>query len=167
MKKKFYILSILSLLVAFNSNAKPPKKDPQIDGYRVKFKEIDKDGKGYITEKVYIKYHDRQWKLMDSMKEEFISKEQFIGDCKKEKACDHKYKEKVFEEWDLNKDGKVTKKEFHLKKKLEFAQMDKNDTGKVDEKQFNDFMSKCKYSYKFNEKTPNGKMKEKVKYQVK
>ena len=78
MKKRFYILSILSLLVAFNVNAKDAKKDPQVDGYRIKFKEIDKDGKGYITEKVYIKYHDKQWKLIDSMKEDFISKDEFI-----------------------------------------------------------------------------------------
>lgn len=167
MKKKFYILSILSLLVAFNVNAKDMKKDPQVDGYRVKFKEIDQDGKGYITEKVYVKYHDKQWKLLDSMEEEFIAKDEFVANCKKEDMCDPKYKEKIFEEWDLNKDGKVTKKEYKLKRKLEFAQMDKNGTDKVSENQYDNSMPKFKYEYKFNEKTPDGRAKGKYKYEVK
>ena len=168
MKSKFYILSILSLLVAFNVNAKDVKKDPQVDGYRVKFKEIDKDGKGYITEKVYIKYHDKQWKLLDTMKEDFVSKDEYLASCKKENMCDPKYKEKMFEELDLNKDGKITKKEYKLRKKLEFAQMDKNGTGKVSENQYNDYsMNKFKYKYKFNEKTPDGRAKGKYKFEVK
>ena len=167
MKRKFYILSILSLLVAFNVNAKDMKKEPQIDGYRIKFSEIDKDGKGYITEKVYIKYHDKQWKLLDSMEEDFISKENFVGKCKKGNACDPKYKEKIFEEWDLNKDGKVTKKEYQLRRKLEFAKMDKNGTGKVSETQYNNTMDKFSYKYKFDEKTPEGRAKGKYKYEVK
>lgn len=164
MKRKFYILSILSLLVAFNVNAKDMKQEPQIDGYKIKFSEIDKDGKGYITEKVYVKYHDKQWKLLDSMKEDFVVKERFVENCKK---CEPKFKEKLFEELDLNGDGKITKKEFHLKKKLEFARMDKKGTDKVTEAEYNDAMNKMMYKIKINEKTPNGKIKGKYKYEVK
>ena len=100
MKRKFFILSILSLLMAFNVNAKEAKKSKErpAEAYRVKFEEIDKDGKGYITEKVYVKYHDRQWKLLDKMEEEVIVKDDFVANCKKENNCDPKYKEKIFEE---------------------------------------------------------------------
>ncbi len=166
MKRKFFIFGILSLLMAFNVNAKEAKKQMP-EAYRVKFKELDKDGKGYITEKVYVKYHDRQWKLIDEMDEDFVSKDNFVGKCKKEENCDPKYKETIFEQWDLNKDGKVTKKEYKLKRKLEFAQMDKNGTGKVSENQYNEAMDKFQYKYKFNEKTPDGRIKGKYKYKVK
>ena len=169
MKRKFFILSILSLLMAFNVNAKEAKKSKErpAEAYRVKFEEIDKDGKGYITEKVYVKYHDRQWKLLDKMEEEVIVKDDFVANCKKENNCDPKYKEKIFEEWDLNKDGKVTKKEYKLKRKLEFAQMDKNGAGKVSKTQYENAMDKMSYKYKFNEKTPTGTIKGNYKYKVK
>jgi len=167
MKRKFYIFSILSLLVVFNVNAKAAKEEPKIDGYRVRFEELDEAGRGYITEKVYVKYHDRQWKLLDSMKEGFISKDQFMGTCRREDMCDPKYKEKIFEEWDLNKDGRVTKNEYRLTKKMEFARMDTNDTGKVTRQQYNNSMNKFRYEYKFDDKTQDGRIKGKYKYEIK
>lgn len=166
MKRKFFIFAILSLVMIFNVNAKEVNNQMP-EAYRVKFEEIDKDGKGYITEKVYVKYHDKKWELLDEMDEDFISKDNFVANCKKEKNCDPEYKEKIFEGWDLNKDGKVTKKEYKLKKKLEFAKMDKNGTGKVSKQQYDEAMNKMYYKYKFNEKTPDGTIKGKYKYKVK
>ena len=167
MKRKFFILTILSLLMVFNVNAKEDKKNCDAIAYRIKFEELDENGKGYITEKIYAKYTDGQWRLLDKVEEEVISKDDFVGNCKKETRCNPEYKAKIFEEWDLNKDGKVTKREYKLKRKLEFAQMDKNGNGKVTENQYNDAMNKMSYKFKFEEKTPNIKIKENYKYKVK
>ena len=119
---------------------------PEIDGYRVKFKTIDKDGKGYISEKQYIKYHNQNWKLIDKMEEGYVNKDEFTHG---QNGKVH-HKEKAFLEMDFNKDGKLTKKEFHLKKKLEFAQMDKDSNGKISEYEYFD-ANKMEEKYKMKE----------------
>ena len=114
MNKKLFLLGALSLGLTLNVNATEIAKNsnPDIEGYRIKFQEMDKNGKGYITEKEYIKYQNKGWKLMDKMKVGYISKDEH-NNAKDAK----KYETKKFEELDFNKDGRLTKGEYELNQK--------------------------------------------------
>lgn len=201
MSKKFYVMSLLSLLaLTINVNAeevKGPKgklddvedkvvemkdnvkkdlkkdkekvkekwekkkeKAKEIEGYKVKYEEIDNDGKGYITEEEYVKYHGKGWKKLAEAKVTYVTKDDVLNECKKEKDCEPKYKEKEYWMVDLNKDGKVTKEEYDLTQKVGFAMKDKNGDGKVTKEEWE---QKAHWKYKVDKK---GDVKEKGKYKL-
>ena len=200
MSKKFYILSILSLMLAINVNAqevKTPKnevakaedkivelkedakndiekgkkkaknkieqkkiKAKEIEGYKVKYEDVDKDGKGYVTEEEYVKYHGKGWKKLAEAKVAYVTKDDVLEECKKEKDCEPKYKEKEYWMVDLNKDGKVTKEEYELTQKVGFAMKDKNGDGKVTKEEWE---QKAHWKAKMDKK---GDVKAKGKYKL-
>lgn len=201
MSKKFYVLSLLSLLtLALNVNAeevKGPKgkladaedkvvemkddvkkdlkndkekakekwekkkeKAKEIEGYKVKYEEVDKDGKGYITEEEYVKYYGKGWKKLAEAKVAYVTKDDVLEECKKEKDCEPKYKEKEYWMVDLNKDGKVTKEEYELTQKVGFAMKDKNGDGKVTKEEWE---QKAHWKAKMDKK---GDVKAKGKYKL-
>lgn len=162
MNKKLFLLGALSFGLTLNVNATEMAKNsnPDIEGYRIKFQEMDKNGKGYITEKEYIKYQNKGWKLMDKMKVGYISKDEH-NNAKDAK----KYETKKFEELDFNKDDRLTKGEYELNQKVCFAKGDKNGDGKLSEYEYISG-KKAELKYNFKEKTPQGTVKEKYKYKV-
>lgn len=205
MSKKFYVLSLLSLLtLALNVNAeevKGPKgkladaedkavemvddvkdktkedwskekakakeewakkkeKAKEVEGYKVKYEEVDKDGKGYVTEEEYVKYHGEGWKKLAEVKVAYVTKDDVLEECKKEKDCNPKYKEKEYWMVDLNKDGKVTKEEYELTQKVGFAMKDKNGDGKVTKEEWE---QKAHWKAKMDKK---GDVKAKGKYKL-
>ena len=192
MSSRFYVLTILSLLLAFSANAKEiqnPKEakeitemkenankkmkremmkekhdGKQIEGYKIKFEEMDKDGKGYLTEKAYVKYHDRGWKMIDKENSSYVLKGEFLDACKKEDGCNVRFKEKEFDLWDFNKDGKITEEEHELRREVEFAKMDKNGDDKITKEEYNEAMD---FKFKANKKGNGGRVKEKYKIEVK
>lgn len=195
MSKKLYILSILSLILVFNVNAKDiqntksiqntkeiaemkeaankkmkkemmkkRREGKQIEGYKVKFEEIDKGGKGYLTEKAYMKYHNKGWKLIDKVVSSYALKSEVLEACKKENGCNTTFKEKEFDLWDFNKDGKITKEEHELRRKVEFAKMDKNSDNKITKEEYEEAIS---FKFKANKKGNGGKVKEKYKMEIK
>ena len=162
MNKKLFLLGALSLGLALNVNAAETAKNsnPEIEGYKIKFKEMDKNGRGYITEKEYIKYQNKGWKLMDEMEVGYINKDEY-NNAKDGK----KFKTKKFEELDFNKDGRLTKGEYELNQKVDFAKGDKNGDAKLSEYEYIS-AKKAELKYNFKEKTPQGSVKEKYKYKV-
>ena len=162
MNKKLFLLGALSLGLALNVNAAETAKNsnPEIEGYKIKFKEMDKNGRGYITEKEYIKYQNQGWKLMDEMEVGYINKDEY-NNAKDGK----KFETKKFEELDFNKDGRLTKGEYELNQKVDFAKGDKNGDAKLSEYEYIS-AKKAELKYNFKEKTPQGSVKEKYKYKV-
>ena len=162
MNKKLFLLGALSLGLALNVNAAETTKNsnPEIEGYKIKFKEMDKNGRGYITEKEYIKYQNQGWKLMDEMEVGYINKDEY-NNAKDGK----KFETKKFEELDFNKDGRLTKGEYELNQKVDFAKGDKNGDAKLSEYEYIS-AKKAELKYNFKEKTPQGSVKEKYKYKV-
>ena len=200
MSKKFYILSILSLMLAINVNAqevKTPKnevakvedkivelkedakkdvekgkkkaknkmeqkkiKAKEIEGYKVKYEDVDKDGKGYIKEKEYVKYYGKGWEKLGEWKVKYVTQEDVLEACKQDKDCNPKYKEKEYWMVDLNKDGKVTKEEYKLTQQVAFAMKDKDGDGKVTKEEWE---QKAHWKAKMDKK---GDIKAKGKYKL-
>ncbi len=135
-------------------------KAKEIEGYKVKYEEVDKDGKGYITEEEYVKYYGKGWKKLAEAKVAYVTKDDVLEACKQDKDCNPKYKEKEYWMVDLNKDGKVTKEEYELTQKVVFAMKDKDGDGKVTKEEWE---QKAHWKAKMDKK---GDIKAKGKYKL-
>jgi hypothetical protein len=94
------------------------------------FKKIDTNNDGKISKKEYIDAVIKTFDKIDRNTDGFLTKDEL-------KAIDKIDVEEFMKEEDINKDGKISKKEFTQAAEKRFKLLDKNNDGFIDQKEWN------------------------------
>jgi Ca2+-binding EF-hand superfamily protein len=95
------------------------------------FSKIDNDNDGKISKKEYINAVTKTFDTLDKNMDDSLA-------VKELNAIGKIYAEKILNEGDLNKDGKVSKDEFIKAAEKRFKVLDKNNDSYIDQKEWNE-----------------------------